>query len=332
MIQTAVENVHTVPDINSVVKKMLDAGLVRSAIDRFFIPAWCDSSALEDAGARQAAFLEIAKRLGVTYTELVSDDISLQLDLRWQGSAFRKSKNKETAKLVTSRFVGIRLSDVIAEAYFQSREFVNFSRKNVRVCRESILVGEPWISFNALLNFCWQCGIPVVYHKGEKGQAFDGLSIMTPKGIPVIILASGKNTAWTSFHLAHELGHIMLGHLDMGQKEMSKEQEDDADNFAHSLLCGFADLPTVQPNIPTAELKRIAVNFRVSPTALLLNCHNKTDRPSKDYAILNKRLSHIHSVCDTRRCVCELLRAKIGDDFEDVLSPWQIDFLDSLLA
>ncbi len=269
-----VEDTHTVPDIKSIVKKMLDAGLARSAIDRFFIPAWCDSLALEDAGARQAAFLEIAKRLGVTYTELVSDEIPLRLDVRQQGSAFKKNKNKEAAKLVTSRFIGIRLSDVIAEAYSRSREFVNFSRKDVRKCRESILVGEPWISFNALLNFCWQCGIPVVYRKGEKGQAFDGLSIMTEKGIPIIILASERNTAWTAFHLAHELGHIMLGHLDMDQEEMTKEQEDDAVNFAHSLLCGFTNLPTVQPDISTTELKRIA----------------------------------------------------------EVLSPWQTDFLDALLA
>ncbi len=190
---------HTVPDINSIMKKMLDAGLVCSAIERFFIPAWCDFATFEDAGARQAAFLEIAKRLGVTYTELISDETPLRLDVRRRGSAFRKSKNKETAKLETSRFVGIRLSNVIAEAYSRSRKFVKFSRKDVRVCRESILVGEPWISFSALLNFCWQCGIPVVYRKGGKGQAFDGLSIMTEKGIPVIILASERNTAWTSF-------------------------------------------------------------------------------------------------------------------------------------
>ncbi len=133
-------------------------------------------------------------------------------------------------------------------------------------------------------------------------------------------------------YLAHELGHIMLGHLDATQEEMSKEQEDDATNFAHSLLCGFANLPTVQPDIPTAELKRIAVNFRVSPPDVLLNYHNKTKRPSKEYAILDRRLSRMHNVRDTRQCVCELLRAKMGDAFEEVLSPWQIDFLDSLLA
>ena len=48
--------------------------------------------------------------------------------------------------------------------------------------------------------------------------------------------------------------------------------------------------------------------------------------------ILNSRLSRMKSVFDTKRVVNELLRSKIGHDFESVLSDWQYDFLDSLLG
>ncbi len=105
-------------------ERLRETGLPGAAIRKYFIPTWCDSSMYNDAAARQEAFIEIAKRLGVTYAELVSDTGSIRLAINQHSSAFGENKNKQETRLAASRFIGIRLANIVAEAYSQSGEFV----------------------------------------------------------------------------------------------------------------------------------------------------------------------------------------------------------------
>src|SRR5262249_8236740 len=66
---------------------------------------------------------------------------------------------------------------------------------------------------------CWSHGIPVigVSHLPKKSKRFDGVAMYCEER-PVIVLASAKDgPPWLAFHLAHELGHIMRGHVKPGE-------------------------------------------------------------------------------------------------------------------
>lgn len=331
--------VETIPRYTEVYRKLRGAGLSASLMKRVILPVWWEKEDEKSEAACQSAYLEIAAKLGVTYSELIDVTRPLDFNASVNKVAF-KTGHRDTSELSASAHLGLRLAHVIATAYSQSECYTPFNRMSVDECRSAILRGVSWVSFSPLLDFCWRSGIPVVYWKGEAGQKFDGISTSID-GIPVIVLGSAKNTAWSAFHLAHELGHIMLGHTDDSQlnvdplienaPEEKNEREKDASTFARMLLQGTEELPLVKMSISPEALRKYAVKYRVSPSTILLNsCWSlKND---KDYMILNRRISNMQSVYETRRVVNELLLSKIGHDFDMVLSDWQHDFLETLLG
>ena len=115
--------------------------------------------------------------------------------------------------------------------------------------RAAILsVGADCISFEALLDYCWRVGIPVL-HISEFPEGAckpDALAVIVD-GRPAIVLCKHTEySAWLLFHLAHELGHIVLGHLqgvtlliDDEVKGDTDPEETQANQFAVELLTGF---------------------------------------------------------------------------------------------
>lgn len=334
-----------IPPYKDVYKKIRNAGLSPSLIKRVILPSWWDDTDQDNEALCQSAYIEIAAKLGVAYRELINEKAPLDLFASLSRVSFKTgSKNKDESSLTASAHIGIRLAEIIASAYSQSDCFIKFKQSTVEECRQSILTGASWVSFKPLLDFCWRSGIPVVYWKGEAGQSFDGISTSI-NGIPVIILGSGKNTAWSTFHLAHELGHVMLGHTNgdclnldsqiQNSPSTSNKKEVAASNFGKLLLHGEKDIPTVEMDISSLELQKYAVTYRVSPSTLLLSsCWLKKGSRARDNAfkMLTARLSRMKSIGDTKTVVNELLQSKIGHDFDAALSDWQHDFLDALLG
>ena len=130
---------------------------------------------------------------------------------------------------------------------------------------------------DALLDFAWDNGI-LVAHMAELPDAskkFDGLT-MFANDRPVVILASGRDSpAWLTFHLAHELAHVLLGHVtpDSPMSELGLESETDdpqeleADRYALTVLTG-------DPDMTGTKLAEVAQNEgmskRINPGVLAL--------------------------------------------------------------
>lgn len=329
------------PSYKEVYRKIRGAGLSADLIKRAILPSWWEKDVEQDLGALQEVYLEIAAKLGISYSSLIDKDKPVNLSAGVPQVAFKTgNKNKDAEKLSLSALIVGRLAQIVAKAYRQSHIYIPFQKRSAAESRSLILTGASWVSFPPLLDYCWRSGIPVLHCKGENGQAFDGMATVIDS-VPVIILGSKKSTAWTNFHLAHELGHIMLGHVQDDQlvvdnqlkehKEEQERKEAAANDFAKELLYGQNPLPKASPKISPKELQDLAIQTRISPASILQHiCWRSGDKES--YKILNARLKKMKSVFSTREKTNDLMRSKIGQDLESSLTGWQQDFLESLLA
>lgn len=102
-------------------------------------------------------------------------------------------------------------------------------------------IGKGSVDFDALLNYCWRKGVPVISLSNLPFglKKMDGAALKVGDR-PVIILAKKNNSkSWLSFILAHELGHIALGHLENNSSivDIALQQEStfDSDNTCDSM-------------------------------------------------------------------------------------------------
>lgn len=142
--------------------------------------------------------------------------------------------------------------------------------------------GTNDISFQALLDFCWNQGVPVLFLKDlPKGsKRITGMALRID-GSPVIVLGYQSNqNAKQLFVLAHELAHVCLGHVDLAgvlidegidaitesiegaDGNLADAEERQADEFALTLLRnGHLHLPQgKQSPASPAELTMDAVS------------------------------------------------------------------------
>jgi hypothetical protein len=106
------------------------------------------------------------------------------------------------------------------------------------------------------LWYAWRHGIAVLHLAAlPRGKKFSGLAQFCGP-TPAIVLASGfRSPPWLAFHLAHELGHILLGHVtpesgalvDSDVDKLSNDEDERAaDRFACEILTGKAE-PAFSP-------------------------------------------------------------------------------------
>lgn len=126
------------------------------------------------------------------------------------------------------------------------------------VIRDAVLTREPFVSLGSLISLCWGIGIPVVYQSvfPLTAKRMDAMTVAV-EDRPVILLARRTTfPAFLAFVIAHELGHVALGHVghdetladfstaslfgedEPGYFPRDDGEEADANSFAFELLTG----------------------------------------------------------------------------------------------
>jgi hypothetical protein len=141
------------------------------------------------------------------------------------------------------------------------------------------------IELDTILDYLWESGIPVLYISQfpKKTKKMTAVSIMI-KERPVIILSkSHKYPSWYLFELAHEIGHIALGHLKKEgiildenlDRSSNDKMEKEADAYALSILEGN-DLKSYFPKkLSPSGLYRLAIGLsntlKINPGFIILS-------------------------------------------------------------
>jgi hypothetical protein len=260
------------------------------------LPEWVTPEVLSDATVSSEIAAILAKRLGLRTSPLFAASPRVESlrrrDIKYKRSIPNKSKNLRAA---TS--IAISVAESVASACR-----VEFSplTGSADALRKEVLASFPgnWLGLRNLLMTCWSHGVPVVYLAGlGQGVAkMDGMVVYTGDR-PVIILSKVSPLwAWQLFILAHEVAHVVLGHVAPGEilvdEELSEASyaldndldERAADRFAIELLNGRPNA-TYTPSENRAnfrELADVAYEFgkanQIDPGHIVLNFANQSGK------------------------------------------------------
>lgn len=186
-------------------------GFPRAYVERL-LPDWWDSSLFKTStGALQFAAL-LQQRLGLD----VHFDANGELVIRDGVSAARFKRRSDTREdeLHVAASLGVAAARL---ALHCTPAAVTPLPDNPKRLAQFVLShsGKPFVEFAGLVEACWQLGIPVLFLKAlpKDSKRATGMAIRWEGRYAVVLGFNSSQAAKQLFVLAHELGHICLGHL-----------------------------------------------------------------------------------------------------------------------
>mgnify|MGYP001203049749 FL=1 len=197
--------------VKSAFESLKAAGYPRPYVERL-LPDWWDHSLFKtSAGAFQFALL-LKQRLGLVVN--FAQDGSLAIDAATPNARFKRRRGTEEGALNIAASLGMalaRLSIFSAGApYSPLPPDPNYIGHLVRQ-----ISGTNSVGFEGLLALCWAQGIPVLFLKDlpKTSKRMTGMAVSV-QGRPAIVLGfNSPQHARQLFVLAHELAHIVCGHV-----------------------------------------------------------------------------------------------------------------------
>ena len=275
--------------MSTLYKKLATLGLKKDYIRKYGLPSWWDDELNEKPFAVLEGAGYIADNFKIDLKSLLTPGEEVKFNaLPHTKFKQHNSNNKEHPYLAQT--LASRVAELIS--YGTKIEYKNLPN-DPKTIREEILRNHKTVNLESLLDYCWSQGIAVGYfhHFPNKTKKFAGL-IQWQETCPVIILgAKHKHRAKFTFDLAHELGHLALGHLEKGvlvdediKFNCNDNEEKAANEFAVKLLLDKYDNYLGKHKFPNAErltqyVSKIVIPKlpNIEPDAVILNYgwHNK---------------------------------------------------------
>ncbi|RYG87128.1 MAG: ImmA/IrrE family metallo-endopeptidase, partial [Alphaproteobacteria bacterium] len=232
------------PDERNLRRQLRRSGLAKPMIDAAW-PQWWTDAAEASVSARNELRFTLARALGLDPRALVESD-----EVRFAGT------------------VGARFKSLTAADASEQMAIISFGQSVTRLLMAATPAGEapPQVtaarlrafmlengavpSFQSIAAVCWRMGIPLVYLQVTPLQAKRMHAMASGQGARAAILVAHDDTLYAkaAFTIAHELGHVMLGHLDSEPAYLDmddplsggakNQDERDADAYALELLTG----------------------------------------------------------------------------------------------
>jgi len=236
---------------------------------------------------------------------------------------YKKRADTTEDELLLSRVIATRAAQLAAAAIDKPCIKVPEFASDLR---QQILDRGPWVSFDELLNACWDMGIPVLHinHFPRGAKRPDGFTLRVGSRPVIVICKSIRQPAWLLFILAHELGHIAHGHIpedsaliDEKMHDNLRDQEEiEADTYALELLTGDGEASVATsgrwPNMQELALRAQDMGKRnhVDPGHIVLN-YAHTMGEGSFFAVANGALKLLYPQADAIAMIREKLAANL---------------------
>ena len=281
-------------------------GVKSDFFKKVLAPSWWEHKMAESRNLTISLAMITAKKLGVSLLSLLSSG-SRDFLKDTPCAAYKMHSNDSTGKMTGTS----AMLCATAKAVLSGIENQNPVENNPLEVRENILSSARYVDLYSLLDYCWSHGIPVLTMTPTvpgasasvaKWHRPDGVAIRDNGKYCIFLPSDKKFQAQHLFYLAHELGHIALGHLkkegelindDSITIEGAKSKgEQEANQYAISLLNGeYAFKPNLVTQWPE-ELARWAVaegkEHRIDPGHLVLRNANEKSMYPLGMAALNR--------------------------------------------
>ena len=279
-------------DAHKVIRKKIYAnlkekGLSRGYVDTVVMPSWWRSL----ISITPSDFINLAHSLSKRLSLDVQSILKLDMPHEFPpipNPTFKKNKNTAIEKLTLASYLNWRVVEIVGVSV--SEPYIPMPDTSLQI-REEILAKYSSINLESLIKYCWEHYLPVVHFNKFPKKICKTEGIAANFGDrPVIVIGSAhKASSKLLFIVAHELGHIMLGHVKDGmlldenlQKQERDDEENQADRFAIELLFGRTEPYKWDEKLNFSQLKRMSQDFskqeRVAQGAVLLNyAYQKND-------------------------------------------------------
>lgn len=297
-----------------------DAGISESYVRNYILPDWWSDEIAESSTGFLEAIGYIAKHLGVEPSVLRDEGASLSAQ-SVAGARFKLRADVDAEDVTWAQSVAVRAGEMAA--YATKEPFQLSPEESASSIRDHIVEnGAEWVDLEHLLSFCWDSGLPVLHVPEVPGNKMDGMVVSADER-PVIVLSKDHSQkAWLLFILAHELGHIVRGHLEEGDVLIDEEyapdssdpREQEADQFAVELISGHRDLAVegdlVEATVLAEQARRFAAEHRMAPGAVVLNF--AFHHPVNAWALANKTLEKLNPDADAPGIIRSSLRDRLN--------------------
>ncbi len=267
-------------DDETLIDRLRKAGISRAAIIAAW-PSWWSDEAGASASGRAELRFALARRLGLEPKPLLGE----RVEFVWNDEArFKHLSAHDEAQRAALTSFGMSVGRLLLRATPGSTAQI----ASAEALREAIMSGSRFVDLEALLATCWALRIPVIHLRvfPLEAKSMHAMVVAIDGRFAVLLGRDSGYPAPVAFTLAHELGHVMLGHLgdapalvDLEDPSLVRdgdEQEGEADRFALTLLTGSPE-PDIRTNLdrfnaPTlaAAVLAAADEYGVEPGTLAL--------------------------------------------------------------
>lgn len=218
---------------------------------RSLMPDWWDDEAATDEGALLELQILLTRRLNVSLVSLQSQ--KPQPAFRSTTQRFKTVHPDGSSQLAVAASIGHGLAQLLASlcASTPLRQPVDAD-----TLRKELLKNNEAVTLDALCEWLWSAGIPVVHVTGwPDGLRRPDAMCVRASGRPVVMVVRKESAlAKLAYLIAHEAGHVMSGHLSSdenavlvddtlpvdNQRSFFDQDEKQADAYAMTLLGGNA--------------------------------------------------------------------------------------------
>jgi hypothetical protein len=275
------------------------AGIANAAVDAAW-PQWWSSEAESSLSATAELTFTVARRLGLSPQDLLDGEARFV----WRDETkFKRLTAAASAEEQALSSFGCAVARTAVAGTAAGESAATYSAGDIR---DAILQGTaPFVHAEALLAFAWGVGIPVlqlrIFPLAQKRM--HAMTAAVGGRAAVLLARDSSYLAPMTFTLAHEIGHVMLGHLagatavvDLEDPLVSPEPDDDeeaaADRFALELLTGQPE-PVVLTNVARFSATQLAnavaehgPRLGIEPGVLAMCAGHSTKKWEKVYGSL----------------------------------------------
>lgn len=287
-------------------KRLQNFGLTDPALDAAW-PTWWSDQADASTSARAELRFSLARKLGLSPRSLLEDDSEPQFVWRDEARFKRLRGETEIEKAAITSF-GSVLGAALITGTIPVSTLPNNDPKGLR---DLILKKQDYVDLVGLVFLCWAVGIPVIHLRifPMLRKRMAAMTIRRGSRHAVLLAKDAMYPAAIAFYLAHELAHVLLGHLehegalvDLDDTQLTPSdddpQEEAADTFALEILTGQSR-PVVLSSLShrtTARGLADAVlgagrDLRIEPGTLALCFAYSTN----EWALVNGAMQYIYS-------------------------------------